>query len=227
MRKRPEEFRTARLYLAAVLQEEFRGSLGALMFLLQRIALLFRPAVYLGQNPLTLFGAVLTTGSAITLLFFWVLEIVGVGPTGPYLGILFFLILPGVFTAGLVLMPTGALWRRRGLIAKGTLPEVYPKIDLGSPSLRQALYWVTGLTFANVLILGAASYRGIEYMDSVQFCGQTCHSVMAPEYTAYQHSPHLRVACVDCHIGAGAPWFVRSKLSGARQVFAVTFHTYS
>jgi hypothetical protein len=32
---------------------------------------------------------------------------------------------------------------------------------------------------------------------------------------------------VQCHIGAGASWFVRSKLSGTRQVFAVTFNTHS
>ena len=49
---------------------------------------------------------------------------------------------------------------------------------------------------------------------------------MKPEFTAYQNSPHARVECVACHIGPGASWFVRSKLSGLRQVFAVTFHTY-
>jgi len=63
-------------------------------------------------------------------------------------------------------------------------------------------------------------------MDSVTFCGLTCHTVMQPEYTAYQNSPHSKVACVSCHIGPGAGWFVRSKLSGVGQVFAVTFHTY-
>jgi hypothetical protein len=31
---------------------------------------------------------------------------------------------------------------------------------------------------------------------------------------------------VQCHIGPGAPWFVQSKLSGTRQVFAVTLNTY-
>jgi hypothetical protein len=50
---------------------------------------------------------------------------------------------------------------------------------------------------------------------------------MAPEYTAYLGSPHSRVACVECHIGQGASWFVRSKLSGTRQLFAVTFNTHS
>ena len=31
---------------------------------------------------------------------------------------------------------------------------------------------------------------------------------------------------MQCHIGPGAGWFVKSKLSGVRQVVAVTFHTY-
>ena len=77
------------------------------------------------------------------------------------------------------------------------------------------------------MIFGIASYQGVAYMDSTQFCGQTCHTVMEPEFTAYQGSPHSHVDCVECHIGPGAGWFVRSKLSGVRQVFAVTFHTYS
>jgi hypothetical protein len=34
------------------------------------------------------------------------------------------------------------------------------------------------------------------------------------------------VACVDCHIGPGAGWFVRSKLAGVGQVFAVNFRTF-
>jgi hypothetical protein len=69
-------------------------------------------------------------------------------------------------------------------------------------------------------------YRAYHFTDSVRFCGLVCHQVMKPEYTAYQHSPHARVACVQCHVGPGAGWFVRSKLSGAYQVYAVTFNKY-
>jgi hypothetical protein len=93
--------------------------------------------------------------------------------------------------------------------------------------VRRTLAWVAVATVLNLLIIGTASYRGVEYMDSTSFCGTTCHTVMEPEYTTYQNSPHSRVACVECHIGPGAGWFVRSKLSGLRQVVAVTFHTYS
>jgi hypothetical protein len=49
---------------------------------------------------------------------------------------------------------------------------------------------------------------------------------MKPEYTAYQNSPHARVACVQCHIGPGADWFVRSKLSGSYQVYATLANKY-
>jgi hypothetical protein len=50
---------------------------------------------------------------------------------------------------------------------------------------------------------------------------------MKPEFMAYQDSAHSRVACVQCHIGPGATWFAKSKLSGTRQIFAVAFKTYS
>lgn len=187
----------------------------------------FRPIVYLGNNTLTMIGAVLTTSAGITLVGFWALEIIHGGPTQPYAGIFLFLILPAVFLLGLLLMPVGALWRRHKLRRAGVLPAIFPPIDLGQPILRHAVILVGVATVANVAIMGTATYKGVEHMDSVGFCGLTCHTVMAPEYSAYQGSPHARVACVQCHIGPGANWFVRSKLSGVRQVFAVAFDTYS
>jgi hypothetical protein len=86
---------------------------------------------------------------------------------------------------------------------------------------------VTVASAANLLIVGTATFKGVEYMDSNRFCGTTCHTVMAPEYAAFLDSPHSRVGCVQCHIGPGAGWFVKSKLSGVRQVFAVALRTYS
>lgn len=186
----------------------------------------FRPAAYLGRNPLTLAGAVLTTSSAITLIAFWLFDIAIGGTIHPYVGLIFFLVLPGIFVIGLLLMPLGVVLHRYQLAKAGQLPTQYPKVDLYMPALRQALGWVAGLTVSNIIIFSVGSYRGVEYMDSVKFCGQTCHVVMQPEFTAYQNSAHQRVECVQCHIGPGASWFVRSKLSGVRQVYAVTFHTY-
>src|SRR5208337_4830337 len=197
------------------------------MNLRERIRDWAQPIYFLGQNPVTLIGAVVTTSTALTTIAFWFYDIFLPGPPHPYIGLLVFLLLPGIFVVGLLLIPIGILLRRRSLLGSHTLPGTYPAIDLRLPVVRRTLEWVGFATVVNLLIIGTASYRGVEYMDSTGFCGTTCHTVMAPEYAAYQNSPHSRVACVECHIGPGAGWFVRSKLSGLRQVAAVTFHTYS
>jgi hypothetical protein len=186
-----------------------------------------RPLVFLGSNWISLLGVVLTTSAALTLVFFWTFELLSARPTNPYAGIVFFLVLPAVFVLGLVLIPTGALWRRRKLRQRGELPAEYPRPDFGQPAFRNVLVLMAGLTGLNVLLTATVTYRGVEYMESSQFCGLTCHTVMTPEYTAFLDSPHSRVGCVQCHIGPGAGWFVRSKLSGVRQVIAVAFGTYS
>jgi len=75
-------------------------------------------------------------------------------------------------------------------------------------------------------ISAAGMYQTYTYSESVEFCGEVCHEVMNPEYTAYQHSPHARVACAECHIGTGADWFVKAKISGMYQVYSVIFDKY-
>jgi hypothetical protein len=197
------------------------------MSLRERFRRWSEPMYFLGQNWITLTGAVVTTSTALTTIAFWFYDIFLPGPPHPYVGLLVYLILPGIFVLGLLLIPIGIWIRRRSLRASGELPGVFPAIDLKLPVVRRTLEYVAVATVLNLMIVGTASYRGVEYMDSTSFCGKTCHTVMDPEYTAYQNSPHSRVACVECHIGPGAGWFVRSKLSGLRQVVAVTFHTYS
>jgi len=182
---------------------------------------------FLSQNVISLIGVVLTTSTAITMIAFWIYDFMLPGPPHPYVGILIFLILPGLFVFGLLFIPLGILLRRRKLRDTGELPGAYPEIDLRVPMVRSGLLFIGIATVLNVLIFTFASYQGVAYMDTTTFCGQTCHTVMQPEFAAYQNSPHARVNCVECHIGPGAGWFVKSKLSGVRQVFAVTFKTYS
>jgi nitrate/TMAO reductase-like tetraheme cytochrome c subunit len=161
------------------------------------------------------------------MIAFWIYDFMLQGPPHPYIGILIFLILPGLFVFGLLLIPLGILLRRKKLRGAGELPMAYPEIDLRVPVVRSGLLFIGIATVLNILIFTFASYQGVAYMDTTTFCGQTCHTVMQPEFSAYQNSPHARVNCVECHIGPGAGWFVKSKLSGVRQVFAVTFKTYS
>lgn len=178
------------------------------------------------RNPLTLFGGWLTTVTALLFLGVFFADLFGL-PMNPYMGIVFFLVLPAFFVFGLVLIPLGVvLTRRRERRGLPVAVVRWPVIDLNRSYTRRVAGLLLFLTVANVVVISLAAFRGVEYMDSPQFCGQVCHAVMQPEFTAYQNGPHARVACVDCHIGPGAPWFVKSKLSGTRQLFAVAFHTY-
>src|SRR5208283_1107925 len=77
-----------------------------------------------------------------------------------------------------------------------------------------------------LFLSAVGSYNTYNFSESVQFCGETCHTVMKPELVTYQHGPHARVACAECHIGSGATWFVRSKLSGTYQLYATAFDKY-
>jgi hypothetical protein len=178
-------------------------------------------------SPISVTGMVLTTISAVLFLIVFMADLFG-WHTNPYIGIIFFLVLPGVFLFGLFLIPLGA-WFERRRRARGHAPAQmhWPRLDLNDPAQRRTAVILFVMTMANIIIVSLAAYRSVEYMDSVQFCGQVCHGVMKPEFVAYQDGPHSRVACVQCHIGPGASWFARSKVSGVRQVIAVTLHTYS
>jgi nitrate/TMAO reductase-like tetraheme cytochrome c subunit len=182
-----------------------------------------RPALFFGNNPLSLAGGALTTASAITMLGYWLVELFGHGSENPYLGIIFFLILPVFFIAGLLLIPAGIFVRRRKLLKSGEVPAEFPRIDLNDRIFRQGLDVVFIATIVNLLIVAIASYRGASYMDSPEFCGQSCH-VMHPEYTAYKVSAHSHVDCVACHIGSGAQSYVEAKINGTKQLIEVTLH---
>jgi len=185
-----------------------------------------RPVAFLGQNFLSRVGVVVATTIGITLVFSFASQLFGYVPSNPYAGIVIFIVLPGIFVLGLLLIPLGIYRDFRRHKKLGSLPVTYPRISFSDPGFRRTAQFVVLMTAINAPIFTIGTYRGTLYMESVQFCGQTCHQVMEPEYTAYQRSPHARVACVDCHIGPGAPWFVRSKLSGSYQVLAVTFNLY-
>ena len=77
------------------------------------------------------------------------------------------------------------------------------------------------LTVVNLVLLSMASYGAVHYMETTQFCGQVCHTTMAPQFTAHQAGPHARVACVSCHVGSGAGAMVESKMAGTRQLWQI------
>jgi nitrate/TMAO reductase-like tetraheme cytochrome c subunit len=183
------------------------------------------PLVHLSNNWVSLIGVVVVTTATVFWLFLLPTTMRG-DVHNPYNGILAFMLLPALFFLGLVLIPLGIYWRNRKERRQGLYPASFPPLNLKNLEFRRLVTFVGVTTFANIVIASQLAYGAVSYMETVSFCGQTCHTVMQPEFTAYQSSPHSRVECVQCHIGPGESWFVRSKLSGMRQVFAVMFHTY-
>lgn len=184
-----------------------------------------QPLFFYGNNPLSLIGGSITTASAIVWWTFWIMDLVNNALTNPYLGLIFFFLLPILFIAGLILIAIGAYFRREKLRKAGIIPTTYPALDLNNPVFRHGLLIVFAATVVNLIIVGTSTYEGVSYMDSAQFCGTSCH-VMRPQWVAYQHSPHAHVACVECHVGSGFKSYVRAKMEGTRQLVEVTFHDY-
>jgi NapC/NirT cytochrome c family, N-terminal region len=174
------------------------------------------------RNPISLAGVALALVSLGNIFLFSMIGLIAARPS-PYIGILAYMVAPAFLISGLLLIGAGA-WRERRKKA-GEVP-LYPRIDLNDPGQRSAVISFGAFVVMFVMLSGVGSYKAYEFTDSVQFCGQTCHTVMKPEFTAYQLSPHARVGCVECHVGSGATWYVKSKLSGTRQVFAAMFNTF-
>lgn len=183
--------------------------------------------VSITRSVISLSGTALAVAALVLMLSLFVLEQFGF-EGGPYIGILTYLILPMIFVVGLILIPIGAvLWRRKmSRMPGGEGTPLMPVFDLNVPRTRHWLLIFMAATMFNVIILSAATYKGVEVMESVEFCGMACHAVMEPEHTAHQRSPHSRVSCADCHIGPGADWFVKSKMDGAWQLVAVALDIY-
>ena len=184
-----------------------------------------RPALFFGNNPISLAGGAITSASGVTMIGYWLVELFGRPNDNPYLGIIFFLLLPALFIAGLALIPIGVWVRRKKLQKAGQIPAEFPRIDFNDHIFRHGIDIVLVATIVNLLVVSMASYRGAAYMDSPQFCGQSCH-VMHPEYAAYKVSAHSHVDCVACHIGSGAQAYFSAKINGSKQLLEVSFDRY-
>ena len=178
------------------------------------------------RNVVSLLGmAVAATSTAVGLPMMF-LDMLS-HRTHPYLGVLIYMVLPCVAAGGVALILAGALWeRRRRLRRPGLAVPPLPRLDLNQPAHQLMVVGALTAIMTLVVLLSITGYRAYHFTESVQFCGLVCHQVMKPEYTSAHYSPHARVACTQCHVGPGAGWFVRSKLSGLYQVYAVATDSY-
>ena len=144
-----------------------------------------------------------------------------------YIGLFMYMVFPMVLIFGLLLIPIGIYFKRKQIRKSAPQEELrWPRVDLNDSRYRNAFLIFIFTTFVFIFLSAVGTYEAYHYSESVKFCGTLCHKVMEPEYVAYQNSPHARVACVECHVGPGADWFVKSKLSGLYQVYSVTMGIY-
>ena len=169
------------------------------------------PLALLTGHWVTMFGAALVTLAGVSWLFALPLNVRG-NVENPYIGLLLFVALPLLFFAGLAMIPVGIWLSRNRLVTRET-------------SWRRAVLFIAIMTPVNIIMGSQLTYRAVEHMDTVQFCGQTCH-VMKPEFTAHQSPPHQAVACAACHIAPGATGWLHAKMAGTRQLMGVMFNNF-
>ena len=175
--------------------------------------------VLLTSHWISMAGVTLVTLAGFSWLFLLPQNIRG-HVSNPYIGLLMFIAIPLVFFAGLALIPVGiAMGRRRMNRNFGAF------IDR-RVAWRRAGIFLAVMTIANLLIGSQLTYRAVEQMETVQFCGQTCH-VMKPEFMAHMLAPHPAIACSACHIAPGATGWLHAKMAGTRQLMGVVFNNYS
>ena len=166
------------------------------------------------RNYISFAGLALVAASLTSIVMLFLIELTA-HADNPYLGIITYVILPGFMALGILVALLGAWRERRRRRHSAASMTAYPVLDLNDPRRRRNFLGFVGLTFVFIFMSAFGSYRAYEHTESVQFCGQTCHTVMKPELNAFRVAPHANIRCVDCHVGPGPEWYVRSKLARA------------
>ena len=177
------------------------------------------------RNYISLSGIALTAVALANIIVLFLIDVTSAQPS-PYTGLLAYMVLPAFLLLGLALITFG-LWRERHRrLMEMAADPLQLNIDLAHPVHQNRLIFFVSTVVVFVLLSALGSYRAYEFTDSTTFCGLLCHTVMHPEAVAHDNSAHARVTCVECHVGSGASWYVKSKMSGVRQVFKTVLNTY-
>jgi nitrate/TMAO reductase-like tetraheme cytochrome c subunit len=180
----------------------------------------------LSRNWITIIGALIAGLNLLLIIVLFIISIV-FNKSAAHIGLFVYIILPGFMIFGLLMIPLGMLIARRRIKRESEYEKKrLPYIDLNNPRQRNVFVIFTIATIFLLFLSTYGSFEAYHLTESVEFCGTLCHKVMEPEYTAYQNSPHANVKCVECHVGSGTSWYVKSKLSGLHQVYAVLTKTY-
>ena len=139
------------------------------------------------RSRLALLGTAIATAALLLFLIFVGMELAG-HEGGPYLGILVYLLLPGLVFLGLLLIPIG-VWRARKRERLGQAEPPLPVIDFNKATTRRALATFSRVSPVGVVVL-ASAIKGISCVGSLFRLPR--RTVMQPIH-AVQRSPHSRV----------------------------------
>ena len=178
------------------------------------------------NNWISAIGAVLAAAAFVSFAFLVWIDFTH-GDKNPYLGIFTYLVAPAFLITGLATVFFGAWAQRRWSIKHAaTMPDKW-RLDFSDHKQRRRVFLFACGAVTFLLLSAFGSYQTYHYSESVQFCGQVCHSAMNPEFVTYQRGAHARVDCVSCHVGSGAQYFLKAKLNGTHQLIAYTLDNYS
>jgi len=173
-------------------------------------------------NWVSITGLILVANALLLMLILFAISLISMD-SNTYLGVYLYIVLPFILFLGIILTLAGMVKKRKKIAEPGTR---WPILDLNNKKQRDSVIIISIFSFLFLVVSAIGSFQAYHYSESVNFCGKFCHKVMNPEYTTYLHSPHARVKCVECHVGEGASWYVKSKLSGLYQVYATLFNIY-
>jgi nitrate/TMAO reductase-like tetraheme cytochrome c subunit len=198
--------------------------------MMRQLRVLFR---LLSANRHCVVGAALAAFGCVALHLTFL--VIALRPTvTPVVGVLMPLVLPMVVVAGVALLALGLARHTRKLAgdaaAEGKL-SLGERVDLIKKELgverRSAV--IVPLAAAGVVVAVLLSTGGLKmahHATTPSFCGQACHAAMAPEWIAYQDSPHAGVPCVKCHVGKGIGGWIEAKRAGVHDLICILTGLY-
>ncbi|VAX16415.1 hypothetical protein MNBD_NITROSPINAE03-157 [hydrothermal vent metagenome] len=177
--------------------------------------------IWVTSNPVSAMGAIITIGGLLLLALFTLVYMASAEVMNPYYGALGFLGLPVLILAGAGMVVVGRLIFRD---SPGQEPFWAQQFNIKDEKKALIIFGVS--IGACVVFFGLSGAQTAKFMDSTNFCGQTCHSVMEPEAVSHANSTHSTIKCVRCHVGEGVQGLLISKIRGAWQVFSVLTNQY-
>lgn len=179
------------------------------------------------RNWLSLSGMVLSVSAFFAFVLLFAVDLFATH-ANPYMGILAYVVTPMFLIAGLAMVLAGYILEtrriRKGLPRKEGAFEL--RINLSRKRDRRMLVAFVGGSVGFIFLTALGSYQTYHLTETNAFCGQACHTPMEPQFSAHQHSAHAQVSCVSCHVGPGAENYIRTKVSGVRQLFQMVMNSY-